>query len=188
MTELETLQRAKMYIDKLANGTNPLDNTALSENDIVNNVRISRCLFYVSDVLRKVIENNGNIGSQKRVKKTDFIITEDELKNFDYSSKPIPVSEIAKRINDITDTENCKKFTHRMVTQWLVEIGMLLETVNEKDEKCKRPTQQGAELGIFVEERMGERGPYKVVVYNTSAQSFIIDNIYCILEHHYQKN
>ena len=50
MTELETIQRAKMYIDNLANGINPLNGQHLPEEDIVNNVRISRCLFYVSNL------------------------------------------------------------------------------------------------------------------------------------------
>ena len=45
MTELETLERAKMYIDKLANGVNPLDDSTVPENDIVNNIRLSRCFF-----------------------------------------------------------------------------------------------------------------------------------------------
>ena len=59
MTELEKMQRAKMYIDKMANGINPIDDTAAPENDVINNVRISRCFFYVSDILRQVIENGG---------------------------------------------------------------------------------------------------------------------------------
>ena len=59
MTELEKTAYAKSFIDKLANGINPLDNQPIEETDIVNNVRISRCLFYVSDILRKVIEAGG---------------------------------------------------------------------------------------------------------------------------------
>ena len=55
MTELEKMQRAKMYIDKLANGINPIDDAAAPENDVINNVRLSRCFFYVSDILRQVI-------------------------------------------------------------------------------------------------------------------------------------
>ena len=51
MTELETMQRAKMYLDKLANGINPLTDQPASDSDCINQVRISRCLFYVSDVL-----------------------------------------------------------------------------------------------------------------------------------------
>lgn len=56
MTEQEKLHRAKYYVDSLANGLNLLDGTPIPEQDIVNNVRISRCLFFVSDVLRKQID------------------------------------------------------------------------------------------------------------------------------------
>ena len=59
MTELEKIKRAKMYLDKLANGINPLDDTVVPDEDIVNQVRLSRCFFFVSDVLRQVIENGG---------------------------------------------------------------------------------------------------------------------------------
>ena len=54
MTELEIMQRAKMYLDKLANGINPVTDQPASDSDCINQVRISRCLFYVSDVLRRV--------------------------------------------------------------------------------------------------------------------------------------
>lgn len=55
MTELEIMQHAKEYLDKLAMGLDPLTGQEAPEEDIINNVRISRCLFYVSDVLRQVI-------------------------------------------------------------------------------------------------------------------------------------
>ena len=51
------MERAKKYTEKLANGVNPLDGTDIPEDDIVNNERISRCLFYVSDILRQLIED-----------------------------------------------------------------------------------------------------------------------------------
>lgn len=43
MTELETLERAKMYLEKLANGINPIDGSVIPDGDIVNHVRISGC-------------------------------------------------------------------------------------------------------------------------------------------------
>ena len=46
MTELETIARAQMYLEKLANGVNPLTDAEVGDSDVVNNVRISRCLFY----------------------------------------------------------------------------------------------------------------------------------------------
>ena len=55
MTELETMQRAKMYMDKLAQGIDPITDRELPEDSALNNVRLARCFFYVSDVLGQVI-------------------------------------------------------------------------------------------------------------------------------------
>lgn len=90
MTELEKIQRAKMYIDKIANRINPIDDTFVADSDVINNVRISRCLFYVSDVLRQVIDNNEVIGKTKALKKAFFLSDE----------------SIAKFI--FCDTDSCK--------------------------------------------------------------------------------
>ena len=67
MTELEKIEYAKSFIDKLADGINPLDDTPLREEDAANNVRLSRCFFYVSDILRQVIENGG-VGKSSTLK------------------------------------------------------------------------------------------------------------------------
>lgn len=80
MTEIETMQRAKMYVDKLANGINPLTDQPVCATDCINQVRISRCLFYVSDILRRVIENGGSIGKAEKSKKQPFAISHDVLK------------------------------------------------------------------------------------------------------------
>ena len=71
MTELETMQRAKMYMDKLAQGIDPITDSVL------NHVRLVRCFFYVSDVLGKVIANGGTVG--QIVKNVDFSITREQL-------------------------------------------------------------------------------------------------------------
>ena len=59
MVEKERILRAKMYVDKLANGINPLTDQPLPDEDPINNVKISRCFFYVSDLLRRLVENGG---------------------------------------------------------------------------------------------------------------------------------
>ena len=59
MTELEKIEYAKSFIDKLANGINPLDDSPIPDGDICNQVRLSRCFFYVSDLLRRVVEQGG---------------------------------------------------------------------------------------------------------------------------------
>lgn len=57
MTDLENMEHAKMYVDKIANGINPLTDEAIREDDFINNVRMARSLFYVSGVLGRVIDN-----------------------------------------------------------------------------------------------------------------------------------
>ena len=42
---LELLKHAKEYIENMANGINPLTGESVKDDDLINNVRISRCLF-----------------------------------------------------------------------------------------------------------------------------------------------
>lgn len=59
MTELETMQRAKMYLDKLAQGIDPISGQEIPNDSVLNNVRLARCFFYVSGILDQVIANGG---------------------------------------------------------------------------------------------------------------------------------
>ena len=43
MTELETMQRAKMYLDKLTQGIDPITDQPIPAGDSLNNPRLSRC-------------------------------------------------------------------------------------------------------------------------------------------------
>lgn len=185
MTELEKIEYAKSFIDKLANGINPLDDTAIKEEDIVNNVRLSRCFFYVSDVLRQVIENGGV--SKKKNGKVPFGLTPQQLRNFPFSVTPIPISEIAKRMNGLKEDEMMKSVSHRDFTNWLLLVGMLGEQMNGEGKMVKHPTEQGKQIGISTEMRTGQRGMYSVVLYNHSAQEFIVENFEAILELKYKK-
>ena len=63
MTELEIMQRAKMYMDKLAQGIDPISDQEMPEDSVLNNVRLARCFFYVSGILAQVIANGGKIAS-----------------------------------------------------------------------------------------------------------------------------
>ena len=49
MDDLQTMERAKIYMEKLANGINPIDDSQIPDGEVVNHVRLSRCFFYVAD-------------------------------------------------------------------------------------------------------------------------------------------
>ena len=145
MTELEKIERARIYMDKLANGINPIDDTMAPDEDIINNVRLSRCFFYVSDILRQVIENGG-IGATerpKKEKKEPLQIPFEKRSSFAFSEKPIPASEIARRINDLGDSEKMQRLSYNGIVNWLSELGMLTWAMAIDGKKTKHPTPSG---------------------------------------------
>ena len=72
MNDLDVMKRAKQYIESLAKGIDPITGNEVSENDVVNNVRISRCLFYTAEVLQKVIDNHGEVQREKQAQ-SEFV-------------------------------------------------------------------------------------------------------------------
>ena len=186
MTEIKIIARAQMYLEKLANGIDPLTNKEVPENDVVNNVRISRCLFYSSGILKQIIDNKGKF-KLELPDRAEFTITPEQLSRFDYSDYPISISEITKRINDLVNTLYVKELKRGVISDWLTEAGMLSDIiVNNKSRK--RPTSAGQNIGIITEERTSRQGrTYEAVYYNLNAQHFIIDNIDTIIEYNRQK-
>lgn len=181
MTELETLERAKMYMEKLANGINPIDGTQIPDEDVINNVRLSRCFFYVADVLRQVIELGG-VSSLKSGIKLPFFLPIERRSDFAFSAQPISVSEVAKRINDLIEGQNMTKLPVRAIQDWLMALEILEEYQNGEGKTAKRPTAQGENMGITLESRTWEAKTYFVVVYDLDAQHFILDNLDAIIE------
>ena len=176
MTELEKIIYAKKFIDKLANGVNPIDNTLIPEDDIVNNIHITRCFFFVSDILRQVI-GTGGTNKKSKSNKIPFTLTLEQSDRFLFSVEPIPVSEIARRIRALVEDENMERLSYKHINEWLINIGMLQLEDDGNGKLAKRPTQAGNEIGITIKTRLGRYGGYKVVVYNENAQRFILDNI-----------
>jgi len=183
MTELETLERAKMYLDKLANGIDPLTDCPAAEGDVIQQVRISRCLFYVSDVLRQLIEQGGLSKPKKRVGREPFELTPAEAARFDYSNEPIPVGEITQRINACLTDENRRRLKKGVIAAFLEEAGFLASVIDADGRARRLATEAGERIGIYSETRTGYRGPYTVTLYTRDAQAFVLDHIDAIAAH-----
>lgn len=182
MTELEKIEYAKSFIDKLANGINPLDDSLVPDGDIVNNVRLSRCFFYVSDILRQVIENGGvSVEKVVKHKKKPFSLNQEIREQLRISERPLTVTEISKYLNSLVDLETTKKFPLTAINDWLLEMGFLCTITLSNNKHRKAPTSQGNEIGIFTEERVGQYGKYIAVLFSSSAQQFIYDNLEAII-------
>lgn len=177
MTELEKMKRAEMYLRKMAEGINPLTDEYVDDSDVINNVRITRCLYYVADVLQQVISNNGVVGTQVKRKRADFYITDEQYALLAPFEQPVFAKDIVNRINEITADNNCKKFSARWISGYFISIGMLT-VVNDG----KIATDAGKEFGIITEVRNSiQYGEYHVNRYSPNAQRFIIDNLEAII-------
>ena len=180
MTELEIMQRAKQYIDALANGYNPLSGQPVRDDDVVNQVRVSRCLFYVSGVLQKVIDNGGEVQKKKvpRSQKAPFALLPEQIVQLKPHSSQQSASRITASINELIDTEKMQKLKTTDITGWLLSIGMLQDIETSSGRKRKVPTPNGEMLGMKETSFINEQGvPTQYTVYDKNAQQFIFDNI-----------
>ncbi len=138
--DINLVQHAKDYIDDLAKGINPFTKSEINEEDIVNNVKISRCLFYVSDILSEVIINGGITKAAKQ-KKSSFSADALDLNKIELSQVPITISVLAKSINALKP-EEMENLKVTAITNWLVDINFL-QIIQINGKNYKRPTAKG---------------------------------------------
>ena len=185
MTELEKIEYAKSFMDKLANGINPLDDTPVPEGDVVNHVRLSRCFFFVSEILRQVIDNGGVNPPVKPARggKQAFILNKEAKAKLQVSETPLTVSELVSYLNGMIDKDSTKNLATTAITGWMVDQGFLAVVELSGGKTSKLPTPAGNEIGLLTEERTGMYGTYSVVKYSAAAQVFIFDHMEAIMEH-----
>ncbi len=176
MTELETMQRAKMYLDKLAQGIDPISGDEVPEDSLLNNVRLARCFFYVSGVLQQVIENGGTVVSLQG-QKISFYMTPQQISQVVLPDHGLRITEFTALLYTAVDNPAMKRPGTTAITNWLVE-QRILQKVTTPDGKQRRvPTEEGLRLGLYTETRQGMHGEYEAVLYGPSAQRFLLEHL-----------
>ena len=81
--DIKKLETAIIYLQRIADGNNPINNLPAAEDSVLNNPNVIRCMFFVKDILEEVKKNGGYIG--KKVKKNDKVdFPVDALNTFIY--------------------------------------------------------------------------------------------------------
>ena len=161
------------WIKKLANGINPIDGSVVSDDDIVNNVHISRCLFYVTELLEEIGKRKQSSTKQYE---EDFNLTPEALSKINITQKST-ISVFVKEINKVIP-ENMKPLPIPAIPKWLVKIGYLEVVPKGDGHMMKLPTTLGKSIGISSELKSGPNGEYTAVIYDANAQRFILDNFF----------
>lgn len=179
MTELETMQRAKMYMDMLSQGIDPITGRPLPGGCGLDNARLGRCFSYVSGVLDKVIANGGVVGERKRT--LAFFLTPEQRAMVRLSEFPISISDWINALYYAAGNPEMKKLASGAVTDWLVSRGMMVKQTDENGRTQRLPTETGRRMGISTKTRTSKDGDYQAVFYDLNAQRFLLDNLDAII-------
>lgn len=177
-TELEKLQRAKLYLENLSLGIHPISGQALPEDAVLNNQRLARCFAYTAEILDQVIYNGGFVGRPpKKEALLPFEISRERLQTMEYSQEPIGIRRFAEKVNQLIDDTVMQKIKITHMTKWLVDQGYLLEETGENGQKRKIPSEKGLAAGISAEWHEGQDRSYMMVLYNKEAQVLLAERL-----------
>lgn len=179
MTELETVQRAKMYMDKLAQGIDPISNLELPEDSALNNARLTRCFLYVSGILEQVIRNGGQVGA---FDKAEFTITPEQLAQVQIFPYSIRITEFTDALAQIVGSNTMKKPSAVKINNWLEQRGLLVKEPTPDGKNRRVPTAAGRDLGMTTQLRQSRDGEYLAIFYDSNAQRFLLDNLLTIFQ------
>lgn len=87
----------------MAYGIDPISGESLPNDTVLNNVRISRCFFFATEILQQVIDNGGEVVHVARKRNLPFRITEEQKAKIVISDEPVQISEFTNRINEQVD-------------------------------------------------------------------------------------
>ena len=179
MTELETMQRAKMYLDKLAQGIDPIADQRVPGDSVLNQARLSRCFCYVSEVLGRVIANGGTVGQV--VKTVDFSITAEQLARVRIQEYPVRITEFTDALHQAAGDPEMKRPNVKKITDWLMERGYMTQCAGTDGKAHRVPTEQGLRMGMHTRLRQTRDGEYQAVYYDRNMQRFLLDHLTEIL-------
>ena len=175
MTELETMQRAKMYMDKLAQGIDPITDREVPEDSVLNQLRLARCFFYVSEVLGRVIANGGVIGGKPELQ--PFVITPQQLAAVPISPGPVRITQLVEQVNMVVNDPQRKKLSAGVISNWLLDKGYLEKKATPDGTSKRLPSAAGMRIGMTSQLCQGRHGEFFSVYYAPQAQRFVLDHL-----------
>lgn len=191
LTEKEKIQRARMYMNMLSKGIDPISRKSFDNDTALNNERLKKCFAYVYDVLGNTLDDMDN--NKKRTErhsgtKADFYITPEEREKVKLSDEECVISEFANAVNEAVNDVSRKKLQAKKINDWLVNEGYLKNSSDSNGKVRRELTGRSGEIGITSKQGLGAFGPYTIILYTRQAQEFILENIDKIIEYKEEEN
>lgn len=170
--DMNKLDKAIIYVDRIANGVNPVNNSLVVNDSVLNDPNVIRCMYFIKEILKEVKENGGVIG-KNNLSNIPFDVN--LLNKFVYIEDK-SITNVIKQINEYIDNSNMKKIKSKVVLDWLKDNDYIS---NKKDDETGLTgsivTEKGKMVGIYNEVRSFNGREYIATIYNKQGQEFIID-------------
>ena len=174
--DMEKLNRALVFVERIADGKDPISDIPAKDDATMNNPDIIRCMFFVKEALAMLKRNKGVVGRTPAVKKKEFPM--ESLSSFNYVEKKT-ITKLIEQLNSEINTEEYKKLSYKIVTDWLKENGYLEEREDSQlGKKVTLSTAKGQAVGITHAFQTSMSGAsYYRVEYDREGQEFVVMNL-----------
>ena len=174
--DLTKLDVAIKYVERIAEGLNPVNNLPVENDEVLNNPNVIRCMYFVKEILEEVRRNDGVIGGRKD-KKGEIMFPIETLDLFQYQEDKT-ITHVLKQIYAPVEELNVKKISAMKINAWMKEGGYLEDEVGAGTGKnSKIPTEKGKLLGLYVIEKEYNGRSYQAVMYDKNAQEFLVEQL-----------
>lgn len=144
------------------------------------NERLAKRKAQMAESASSGAETSVELGSAKvRPAREKFHLTEAELAKYPMDETPIPVTEIARRLNDLlAPNANIERIYFKTIRDWFMSQNLLEESRNAVGKITFNPTESGALAGIVKESRIGKNGEtYDAVLFTPAAQKLVLEHV-----------
>lgn len=190
MEKIELIRRAKMYMELLSNGVQPITGQEIPEDSAFMDGKMKRCFEFVSRILDEYVELSERVEKLEKErekhtivvsKKQEFSITQTQCENIRLSKEPITILSFMKNINSVIDSDAMEKLTATRINKWLTNGRFLttekVQTIVKRT--VYKPSDLAMKIGFIEAEIVDEKsGEIKTQIkLGESAQLFIIENL-----------
>ena len=155
--------------------------TQKAQQYILDNIQ--KCIDIANERFANKKEKTPRVAIEQEIEKParkerpKFHLTADQLENYPTDETPVPVSEIARRLNALIDpASNMERIYYKVIRDWYAAKGYLEMRKFNDGKVAFLPTAKGDSAGLMVESRTGTDGNlFDVVVYENRAQKLYTD-------------
>jgi len=178
--EFEKIQKARLVLQKIANGINPINGEKIEEESFLNDPRIIRCFYFVAEVLDNVTRG---VYSSKRSEPRSrvFVITSEQKSKVRFPEGKIGVNEFSRCVNMCIDLNQSKRLTGVEINKRLKAMGILSEETTETGKTRTVINDNSINYGFESQRKSYNGVEYDMVVINDKGKKYLLDNIEVIM-------